>query len=132
MTDNNILSIDKETIIAAFTAAIQKEATAAIKQATQGEDIAKTIREAFLKKWGSDRDSWIENEVKAALHQAMWQSVRSVMESSGINEMLTKAVSEYISTPEFAESIKRRAIETVRETTFYIKPQPEGQDESSQ
>lgn len=123
MSDENILSIDKQAVKDAFAEAIRKEATAVIKTATAGEDIARTIREAFAKRWTSDRDTWLEQSVRDAMQQALWSSVQDAIKEAGAADMIKAAVVEHVSTPEFAEAIKQRAIETVKSTTFYVKPE---------
>lgn len=123
MSDDSILSIDKQVVKEAFAEAIRKEATAVIKAAVAGDDIARTIREAFAKRWASDRDNWLEQSVRDAMQQALWSSVQDAIKESGVAEMIKAAVVEHVSTPEFAAAIKQRAIETVKSTTFYVKPE---------
>lgn len=121
MSDENILTIDKQAVRDAFVEAIRKEATAVIKAATAGDDIARTIREAFAKRWTSDRDNWLEQSVRDAMQHALWSSVQDAIKEAGVADMIKAAVVEHVSTPEFAEAIKQRAIETVKSTTFYVK-----------
>lgn len=128
MSSEKILTIDKQAVKDAFDEAIRKEATAVIKAATSVEDIARTIREAFAMRWGADRNTWLEQSVREALQTALWSSVKGAIEASGVDDMIRTAVVEHIGTPEFSEAIKRRAIETVKSTTFYVKPETEAQN----
>ena len=123
MSDENLLTIDKQALKDAFAEAIRKEATAVIKEATVGQDIGRTIRDAFAKKWESDRDNWLEQSVRQAMRDALWSSVQDAIKEAGVENMIKAAVVEHINTPEFAAAIKQRAIEAVKGTTFCVKPE---------
>ena len=122
MTAENILTIDKQVVMDIFAEAIRREATAVIKAAVTGEDIARTIREAFAKRWASNRDTWLEQSVRDAMEQVMCKSVQDAIKGAGVADMIKVSVTEYVGTQEFAETIKQRAIETVNSMTFCVNP----------
>lgn len=121
MSEENILTIDKQVVKDALALAIKTEATRIIANATASQDIAGVIRAAFLKKWGNDKDNWLEASVRECMHDVLWKSVKDVISASGVESMIKAAVSDYVATPEFSSSIKARAIQAVKSTAYLLK-----------
>lgn len=118
-----ILTVDKAQVEEAFRKAISEQVTAALREATTLHDIKDLVKEAFLKRWRDDRNTWIEQEAQGAFQRALFTAMQEAFEKSGINGMLLQAIKEYIASPEYKETIRQRAIQAVNKTTFYIRPE---------
>lgn len=124
-----ILSVDKAQVEEAFRKAISEQVTSALREATVLHDVKSLIKEAFVKKWSDNKDTWIERETHDAFQSAVFNAINEAFRETGINDMLLNAIKEYITTPEYKEIIKARAIQAVNETTFYIRPEKNEVDE---
>lgn len=126
---SELLSIDKDQLKAALQVVVEREATAIVKLTLQSDGIAAVIRGAFNKSWNDRRDSWLEESIKGSMQNIMYQAVQKSLEDAGIPAMIDTLIKDFITTDEFKDTLKERALQTVKETTFFVRP-PKEDDES--
>ncbi len=122
---SEIFSFDKDAVRAAFADAIRAEVTKMLVANAVISEIQSAVKKAFEKNWVTNKNSYIEQEVQLALNNALWQAVNKAVSESGISDMIQQIATEHISSDEFKESLRKRTIESIRQTTFYIKPMTE-------
>lgn len=118
------LRLDEKSVREAFQQAIADQLAAFIRQSTITEEVKAAIEKGFAKNWTTGRDNWLQENVQAGMNQAMWSAVGEAIKAAGIEDMIKSIVTEHVNTPEFKEALTRRTLQTVRETTFYVKPDP--------
>ena len=116
------VSFDKDMIVAAFNENIKLITTSMIKEAVSQDSLKETIVGALKKKWLSDKDTYLETEIRDAMHHALWKSVQKAMEEAGILEYITQVAKEFMITDEFKKTVAERVAETIKTTTFFVKP----------
>lgn len=125
---SELLSIDKEQLKVALQAVVEREVTAVVKLAMEDDGVAAVIRGAFNKTWRNERDTWLEENIKNVTSNILYQAVLKSLEDAGIPALVDAAIKDFIATDEFKDQLKERALQTVKETTFYVRPDKEGDD----
>ena len=126
-----VVSVDKEQLKTVLREVIEREVTAVVKNGMTVEDVAGVIRGAFNKSWTDNRDSWLEESIKTVTSNIMYQAVQKSLEAAGITELVDAVIKDFISTDDFKNNLKERALATVRETTFYVRPPKDGDEGES-
>jgi 5-methylthioribose kinase len=119
---SEMLSIDKDQLKTALKEVIEREVTNVVKLSLQEDKVAEVIRYAFNKSWRDNSDTWLEESIKTSANSILHQAVRESLEAAGIPAMVDAAIKEFIETDEFKTSLKERALQTVRDTTFFVRP----------
>ena len=57
------------------------------------------------------------------------EEISASLEAAGIPAMIDVLIKDFIATDEFKDTLKERALQTVKETTFFVRP-PKEDDES--